>query len=49
MKLDIATGDAMQAFNDLHYSNCAGLLAWPVAMVASLLLNTVQNHIKRKQ
>jgi hypothetical protein len=25
---DIPTGHAMQAFNDLHYSNSAGLLAW---------------------
>jgi hypothetical protein len=44
-------GHAMQVFNDLHYSNrCRFIgLAWPVAMVANLPLNNVQNHIIYQQ
>jgi hypothetical protein len=51
VKLAIATGHAMQVFNDLHYSNRCRLIgmAWPVAMVVSLPLNTVQNHIIYKR
>jgi hypothetical protein len=45
VKLAIATGHAMQVFNDLHYSNRCRFISiaciWPVAM-ASLPLNTVQ-------
>ena len=45
VKLAIATGHAMQIFNDLHYSNRCRFISiayiWPVAM-ASLPLNTVQ-------
>ena len=46
VKLGIATGHAMQVFHDLHYSNRCRFIgvACPVAMVASLPLNTVQNH-----
>jgi hypothetical protein len=45
VQLAIATGHAMQIFNDLHYSNRCRFIniacIWPVAM-ASLPLNTVQ-------
>ena len=45
VKLAIATGHAMQVFNDLHYSNRCRFISiacvWPVTM-AILPLNTVQ-------
>jgi hypothetical protein len=43
VKLAIATGHAVQVFNDLHYPNRCRFISivWPVA-IASLPLNTVQ-------
>jgi hypothetical protein len=39
------------SFNDLHYSNrCRFIgMAWPVAMVVSLPLNSIQNNIIYKR
>ena len=52
VKLAIATGHAMQVFNDLHYSNRCRFISiaciWPLAM-ASLPLNTVQCLYKKYQ
>ena len=44
----IATGHAMQVFNDLHYSNrCKFISIASLVAIASLSLNTVQCLYKK--